>query len=57
MTLEGFLDEVPDEVPDEVAELHFSIPARTHPTYPHIRAKIVNGEDSVDSSSPQQNFL
>ena len=46
MTLERFLDEVPDEVP----ELHFAIPARTHPTYPHVRSKTVNGKNDVDRS-------
>ena len=50
MTLERFLDEVPDEIPDEVPELHFAIPARTHPTYPHVRSKTVNGENDVDRS-------
>ena len=50
MTLERFLDEVPDEIPDEVPELHFAIPARTHPTYPHVRSKTVNGKDDVDRS-------
>ena len=50
MTLERFLDEVPDEIPDEVPELHFAIQARTHPTYPHVRSKTVNGENDVDRS-------
>ena len=46
MTLERFLDKVPDEIP----ELHFAIPARTHPTYPHVRSKTANGENDVDRS-------
>ena len=50
MTLERFLDEVPDEIPDEVPELHFAIPARTHPAHPHVRSKTVNGENDVDRS-------
>ena len=50
MTLERFLDEVPDEIPDEVPELHFAIPARTHPTYSHVRSKTVNGKNDVDRS-------
>ena len=50
MTLERFLDEVPDEIPDEVPELHFAIPARTHPTYPHVKSKTVNSKNDVDRS-------
>ena len=50
MTLERLLDEVPEEIPDEVPKLHFAIPARTHPTYPHVRSKTVDGENNVGKS-------
>ena len=46
ITLERFLDEVSDEVP----ELHFAIPARTHPTDPRVRSKTVNGENDINRS-------
>ena len=29
---------------------NFAIPARTHPTYPHVRSKTANGENDVDRS-------
>ena len=54
MTLERFLDEVPDKISDEISELYiyiyFLIPAKTHPTYPHVRSKTINGENDVDRS-------
>ena len=53
MTLERFLHKVPDEISDEVPELHFTIPARTHP---HVRSKTINGEKDVDRSERSKQY-
>jgi len=50
MILERFLDEVPDEIPDEKPEFHLVIPAKTHPTYPQVRSKTINGKNDMDRS-------